>query len=149
MQYLQNGLLMIGASALGLVSSVVLVFFIFAALTPSGSAEDWGPAIFFVFFSFCGAILGAITGFVAALLGIFQRRNEPWTPATWTGVVLGLASALVIRFSGVLDFLLLSLLQDLIESKLGLTLFLAAAGCLGGLPGSFVGRGSESVRQAD
>ena len=40
-RFLQGVLLVIGASALGLVSCVVLVFCVVAALTTSGSGEDW------------------------------------------------------------------------------------------------------------
>ena len=107
MRFFQGVLLVIGASALGLVSCVALVFCVVAALTASGSGEDWGSAIFFALFAFGGGIFGTIAGFVGSLRWISQRGIGPWTPTTWIGVLLGLIFALVTRFSGALNFCLL------------------------------------------
>lgn len=51
-------------------------------------------------------------------------------------MLLGLVFALVVRFSGALNFCLLG---DLIKWRLGLFFFVAAAACLGGLIGSIAG----------
>ncbi len=137
MQFPQIVLLLIGGSALGLVSCVVFVFCVVATIDTSGSAEDWGAAIFFVFFSFCGGIFGAVVGLVLSLRWISDHGSKPWTPSNWIGVLLGLAIGLVIRASNVLGFLSLGTLGDLIELRLGLAIFLAAVGCLGGIVGGF------------
>ena len=131
-RFLQGVLLVIGASALGLVSCVVLVFCVVAALTTSGSGEEWGSAIFFVLLAFSGGIFGAIAGFVGSLRWISQRGTKPWTLTTWIGVLLGLVFALVTRFSGAMNFCLLG---DLIKWWAGLAIFVAAAAALGGFLG--------------
>ncbi len=125
-------LLVIGSSALGMVTSVVVAIWLVGVLTSSGSGEDWGSAIYAVFFAFCGGILGTIVGIVGSLRWISQRGCEPWTLTTWIGVLLGMVFALVVRFSGALSFCVLG---DLIKWWLALVLFMAAAACLGGFLG--------------
>ncbi len=136
MSILRCILLVIGASSLGLVTCVVAAICVVGAFTSSGSGEDWGSAIYAVFFAFCGGMVGGMVGLVGSLRWISQRGCEPWTLTTWIGVLLGLVFALVVRFSGALHFCLLG---DLIKWLLGIFFFLAAAACLGGLLGSFAG----------
>ena len=135
---------MIGATALGLVACVVLVFCVVAVLTTPGSAEEWGSAVFFVFFAFCGGIFGSIASFVGALCWIRVRGSEPWTLTTWIGVVLGLAFAIVIRFSNTLNFCVLG---DLVMLWSGFALFVAAAATLGGFLGCIAGANRRASKQ--
>ena len=147
MRLLQNVLLVIGASALGVVSCVVLAFFATATVAAPRFGQDpslnWGAAFVFTFLGISGGIFGAIAGFVGALRWITQRGSEPWTLTIWIGAVLGLATALVIRFSGALDRYVLG---DLIKWWPGMALFLAAAASLGGFIGGIAGaRGKRQV----
>jgi hypothetical protein len=77
-----------------------------------------------------------VVGLVGAIRWITLRGSEPWRPITWIGVALGLASALAIRFSGVLGRQVFS---DLITWWPGTATFLAASGTLGGLVAGVAG----------
>ncbi len=125
---------MIGASALGLVACVTLVFCASIALTKAGSGEEFGSAIYLALFAFGGGIFGAIAGFVGSLRWISERGSEPWTPSTWIGVMMGIVIGLLVRSSGALNFLML---EDLTKWWSGFAVFLTAAACLGGFLGSF------------
>ena len=141
MRFLQSILLVIGASALGIVSCVVLAIFAVAALETSGSGEDWGSAMVAAVLAFLGGIFRAIAGFVGSLRWISQRGCEPWTAATWIGMLLALLFVLVVRLSGLLNFCVLGML---IKSWLGLALFLAAAACVGGFAGGAAGASQKA-----
>ena len=66
MRFMQNVLLVLGASALGLVSCVVFVFFLVLVLHTTRPGEDpsldGGAAILFAFLGFWGGIFGAVVG---------------------------------------------------------------------------------------
>jgi hypothetical protein len=112
---------------------VALAIVAVAAMETSGSGEDWGSAMVAAELAFLGGVLGAIAGFVGSLCWISQRGCEPWPVPTWIGMLVGLMFVLVVRFSGALNFCVLGML---IQSWLGLAMFLAAAACVGGFVGS-------------
>ncbi|MCX7393162.1 MAG: hypothetical protein NTW75_03445 [Planctomycetales bacterium] len=141
MRNLQSILLVIGSSALGLVSCVAFVVCAFIALTKPGSGEEFGSAIYLAFFAIVGGLLGAIAGFLGSLSWVCERGREQWTRATWIGIVLGVLIAISVRFSGALNFLLLG---DLTKWWSGLSLFLTAAACLGGFVGCLAGTAIEA-----
>jgi hypothetical protein len=143
MRLLQSTLFVFGASALGLVSCVVLAIFVVAAMETSGSGEDWGSAMIAAYLAFFGGLFGAIAGFVGSLRWILQREYELWTATTWIGILSGLVFVLVVRFSGSLNFCVLGML---IKSWLGLALFVAAAACVGGFAGGAAGASRKAGR---
>jgi len=143
MRNLQSILLVIGSSALGLVSCVAFVVCALIALTKPGSGEEFGSAIYLAFFAIVGGLLGAIAGFLGSLSWVCERGREQWTRATWIEIVLGvlIAIAISVRFSSALNFLLLG---DLTKWWSGLSLFLTAAACLGGFLGCLAGTAIEA-----
>lgn len=59
MRNLQSILLVIGSSALGLLSCVAFVVCALIALTKPGSGEEFGSAIYLAFFAIVGGVIGS------------------------------------------------------------------------------------------
>ncbi|WP_162668129.1 hypothetical protein [Gemmata massiliana] len=136
----QNILLVIGAPALGVLTcglglASVMAATVFRTRAGQDPSLDWGGAASFLCFGLCGSAFGAIAGLVLAVRRINFREGGPWGPAIWIGVVLGVAGALAVRFSGALDRYVPG---NVIRWGPGLACFLAACGTLGGLLGSSV-----------
>ncbi len=150
MQRVQNILLVIGASALGIVSCVVLALVAAAIVSAPRAGEqpslNWGGAILFTILAVGGGIIGGIGGCVGSIRWIAQRPREPWTLTTWIGVMLGVATAVAIRGSGALDT---NVLGDLLQWWPGLILFVAATACLGGILGAIAGARGKRLTERE
>jgi hypothetical protein len=142
---LQNVLLVVGATALGVVACGLGLAFLALPVLRSRPGQDpslnWGGGIAFAAFGICGGALGGVAGLVAAVRWIARRGSEPWGPMTWAGVALGLATALALRLAGVGGRL--NTFGGLIEGWADLAVFLAAGGTLGGLLGGLVEPGRD------
>ena len=91
-RFLQNFLLVIGATALGsawgcIAIALVGAFTIFRAR----SGEDWGTAYGAMYSgACCGVPLGALAGLFGAILSA-RDEIEDWSAIVWIGVALGVA----------------------------------------------------------
>ena len=90
MRWLQNMLLLIGATALGSAWGCIAIALL-GALTVfrARSGEDWGTAFGMMYAgACCGLPLGALAGFAGALR-IAREESEDWSAMVWIGVALG------------------------------------------------------------
>src|SRR5436305_13428613 len=90
MRWLQNVLLLIGATALGSAWGCIAIALL-GALTVfrARSGEDWGTAFGMMYAGgCCGLPLGAIAGFAGAL-SIAREESEDWSAMGWIGIALG------------------------------------------------------------
>ena len=147
MRTLQNILLVLGVPALGVVlCGLALAVPAAMVLRPGPGVEPgtaWGAAYAFLGCGYCGAAFGAVAGLVGAVRWITHEGIRPWKATTWVGVGIGLAVALAIRFSGVLDRY--GVFGHLIKWWPGMVLFLAASGTLGGFMGGLAGMRGERL----
>ena len=129
---LQNLLLTVGVSACGTVAGGLSVYLVLRALFPFPRGMGSGVAgLWWVVFIAGGMLLGAIAGFVGHIFRIHPHDSKRWSPATWTGVFLGLLLGVVIGST---------LFQRSDDLKIVLILVVSAAcATLDGTAANFVG----------
>ena len=147
---IQRALLLIGSAALGFVVcglglACLAAVTIFRTRPGHDPSLEWGAAFAFPFCGLGGGTIGAIAGVVGAKRLMEQRGDQPWKPATWLGVALGVAAALAIRYFGLLGG---HVAGDLIRWWPGMATFLVASGTLGGIVGGLLGSLWERRRPA-
>jgi hypothetical protein len=138
MRYLQNTLLLLGASAVGAIAcGPGLVYFLAATILRPRRPEDWGAAFLVIPLLGCGSALGAILGGVGAFRWISTQDDALWKPRVWIGAALGIATGLALHFSGALPgYAALGGVFQFWPVAAALT---AALGTLGAIGGSFAG----------
>jgi hypothetical protein len=138
MRYVQNTLLLIGASALGAIScGPGLVYIVAATLLRPRRPEDWGAAVVVIPLLGCGSALGATLGGVAAIRWITTQNDGLWKPRVWIGAALGIAAGLALHLSNALPGY--SALGGLFQFWPVAAALTAALGTLGAVVASFAG----------
>src|SRR5207248_3656041 len=99
-RYVQNVLLVVGATALGagLCGLGVLCCLVVVMGGSSGRGFSGMAAAGIAMFSYAiGTALGALAGFAAAVRWVMTHESQPWKPRVWHGVALGLASGVALH----------------------------------------------------
>lgn len=96
MRYIQNILLVIGATAFGGLAGGLGSFFVMSSLFKEPRSENFGGALIWVACVACGAALMALAGLVGALYRIARHEPKPWSLIVWIGIASGVAVGLAV-----------------------------------------------------
>jgi hypothetical protein len=96
MRYVQNGVLLIGAAALGVGVGAMVVNLGLSMLFKPPQGESFGGAIAWVALIVCGAIAGGLIGFIGAVRWITQKEIAIWRPVVWLGIAVGFGVGMLI-----------------------------------------------------
>jgi hypothetical protein len=132
MRTIQNLLLVVGTTSLG-ISAFVLALFSYAAASGLGShgPSDLGAAgLGFLLFT-GSAMLGGITGLVAGVWWVWKHQRGLWTRSIWSGVTLGVVTAFALHFANKLPRV--PTVVEYFEPAPAAAVLAAAFGMLGGV----------------
>jgi hypothetical protein len=98
-RYVQGILVIIGSTALSTVLGVLAIAALVGLFQRPGG-EPWTRGFGqYIGGLVCGALLGALVGFVGSLGFIrAQDDNGPWHPIAWIGIALGLVAGTALSF---------------------------------------------------
>ena len=91
MRYLQNTVLLVGLTALGLGGGGLLAYGFLKAVFPEPRGENWGGAVFWLALIGGGCLVGLITGLMVAIGLIVRGDMRDWNLAVWAGITSGFA----------------------------------------------------------
>ena len=131
-RYVQNGLMVVGATALG-ASTLGLGAACFLAVGPfpHGGRNDLGGLALALILFGGSAALGAIIGCFVGVRWSIKHDGGLWKPRVWIGVTLGIVLGLLLQFT--------SILGDLLAYWPVVAVLTAGLGMLGGAIASFAG----------
>jgi hypothetical protein len=121
----------------GLGLACLMAMTVFRTRPGQDPSLNWGAAGAFILCAISGSVVGALAGFVGAIRWLRSHGNEPWSLPIWVGITLGLAVALLIRVTGMLDR---HISGDVIRWWPGMACFVVALATLGGLAAGVLGQ---------
>jgi hypothetical protein len=142
MREFQNGLLAIGATALGACAFYLALLSSAEAMgVGHGGNSNLGAAGLGFLLATGSVALGAIVGFVAAVWWIRKHDSGLWTRRIWIGVTLGLATGVVLHFAN--RYPRVPMLVQIFEPWPIAAVPTAALGMLGGVIAKLTGSRSD------